>query len=116
MRPQIVEATEDDRFGRAHFCAGGHESALLSIVAKGAFEGAAGVGQRLRTAIDHSKRTGHDAITAAIANVVLYKHRANFGANYRAGGTRFEATGFFAVLANIGEKNPTEWVLYIFTA
>ena len=77
------------------------QSAFLPVIAKGALECAASVGQRLRPAIDHTKRARDNAISAAIANVVLHEHRTDFGAHNRAGGTRFEATGFLAMFANI---------------
>jgi hypothetical protein len=62
----------------------------------------------LRAPVNHAKRARDTAIAATVANVVLYKHRANFGANDRSGGTRFEATSFFAMLANIREENPAK--------
>src|SRR5689334_17926768 len=43
---QIIEPAKHDRFGRANFGAGWDESALLSIVAKRAFECAACIRQR----------------------------------------------------------------------
>lgn len=111
--PQVIEPSEYDRFGRTNFRARWNEPALLAIVTKGAFKGAPGVGQRLRASVDHAERAGDDTITAAVANIVLNKHRANFGAHNRASGTGFEATGFLAVLANVGEKNPPERVITI---
>ena len=80
-RAQIIEPPEHDRFGRTNFGARRNEAALLSIVTKGAFECAAGVGQRLRAPVDHAKRTRDDAIPAAVANIILHEHRADFGAN-----------------------------------
>src|SRR5438093_13561003 len=71
---QIIEPAEDDRFGRANFCACRWEAALLAIITECAFERATRVGQWLRTAIDNTKRTGHDTISAAVANVVLHQH------------------------------------------
>src|SRR5436305_11963338 len=59
-RAQIVEPAEDDRFGRANFCACWWEAALLAIITERAFEGATRVGQWLRTAINNTKRTRHD--------------------------------------------------------
>ena len=105
---QIVEPAEDDRFGRANFRARRHESALLPVVTKGALECAARIGQRLRAAIDHAERTGNDAITAAVANIVLHEDGADFRAHDRSGRTGFETAGFFAMFANVGEKNPAK--------
>src|SRR5207245_834126 len=102
-RAQIIEPPEDDRFGWTNLCARRWEPALLAIITESALEGAAGVGQRLRTTIDNAKRTGYDTISAAVANIVLHKHRADFGAHNGAGGTRFQTTGFLAMLTNIGK-------------
>ena len=70
-RPQIIESTKDDRFCGANFGASWNESALLSVIAKRALECAAGVGQRLRSTIDHAEWTRDDAVTTAVANIVL---------------------------------------------
>ena len=110
-RAQIIEPPEHDRFSRTNFCACRNETALLSIVAKGAFECAAGIGQRLRSPVDYAKRTRDDAVAAAVANVILHEHRTDFGAKDCAGGTRFKTTSFLAMLANIREENPAKRVL-----
>ena len=115
-RAQIVEPAKDDRFGRANFRAGRDEPALLSVVTKSAFKCAAGIGQRLRPAIDHAKRTRHDAIAAAIADIVLHENGAGFGPDNRAGRTGFETAGFFAMFANIGQKNPAKRIFAIAVA
>jgi hypothetical protein len=59
-------------------------------------------------AIDHAKGTGDNAITAAIADVVLHEDGADFSTDDRAGGTGLEAAGILTLFANIGEKNPAE--------
>ncbi len=100
-RAQVIEPSKDDRFGRTNFCAGWDEAALLSVVAKRALKGATGVGQRFRPAIDHAEWTGDDAISAAVTHIVLHEDRADFRPHNRAGGTRFEAAGLLAMLANI---------------
>ena len=107
---QIIKSTKDNRFGWANFCACGYEPALLAIITKRAFECAAGIREWLRTTIDHAERTRNDAITAAVANIVLHQHGTDFGAHNCAGRTRFEATGFFAMLADVGKKNPPKRV------
>ena len=114
-RAQIIEPPEHDRFSRTNFRARRCEAALLSIVAEGAFECAAGVGQRFRAPVDHAKRTRDHAISAAVANIVLHEDGADFGPNDCAGGTRFEATSFLAMLANIGEKNPAKRIFSVAT-
>ena len=53
---------------------------------------------------------------AAVANIILHEHLADFGANNRSGGTSFETTSFLAVLANIREENPAKRVLSITVA
>src|SRR5215471_7893808 len=112
-RAQIIEPPEHDRFGGTNFCTCRRESALLSVVAKGAFECAAGIVQRLRAPVNHAKRTRDNAVPAAVANVVLHEHRADFRANDRSGGTGFEATSFFAMLANIRKKDPAKRVVAV---
>src|SRR5262249_21354174 len=71
-RAQIIEPSEHDRFSRTNFCTRRWETALLPVVAEGAFECAAGAGQRLWAPVNHAKRARHDAIPAAVANVVLH--------------------------------------------
>ena len=115
-RAQIIEPPEHDRFSGTNFCTRRCEAALLSVVAEGAFESAAGIGQRLWAPINHAKRARDDAISATVANIVLHEHRADFGANDCARGTCFETTSFLAVLANIGEENPAKRVLSITVA
>jgi hypothetical protein len=56
-RAKIIQSAEDNRFSRANFGAGWHESAFLPIITESTFEGAAGIVQRCRTAIDHPKWT-----------------------------------------------------------
>ena len=112
-RAQIIEPSEDDRFGRTNFCARRWEAALLAIITESTFEGAAGVGQRLRTTIDNAKRTGYDAIPAAVADIILHEHRTDFGADDRPGRTGFEAAGFFTMFADVGKKNPAEGIFAV---
>ena len=63
-----------------------------------------------RAAVDHAERTRDDAIAAAVTDVVLHKNGADFRSHDRAGWTRFQATGFLAMFANVGKKNPAEWI------
>lgn len=109
-RTQIIEPSKDNRFGRTNFCARWNQSTFLSIVTEGALECPPVVGQRPGAAINHAKGAGNDAITAAITDIVLHKDRTDLGANDRTGRTGFETTGFFAVFANIGEKDPAKRV------
>ena len=102
MGAEIVESAKDDRLGWTNLCASWNESALLSIVTKCALKCAACVWQRQRTAIDHTERARHDAIAAAVANIILHENGANFCAYDRSGWTRFKTACFLAVLANIG--------------
>ena len=85
----------------------------MSIVTKCALECAACVGKRLGPAIDYAERARHHAITAAVANIILHKDGADFCANNRASGTCFEAAGLFAMLANVGQENPTEGIFAV---
>ena len=74
-RAQIIEPPEHDRLSRTNFGTRRCETALLSVVAEGAFECAAGIGQRLWAPVNHAKWARDDAIPAAVANVVLHEHR-----------------------------------------
>src|SRR5215471_20980535 len=47
---QLIEPPKDDRFGRTNLCACRWKATLLAVITESAFEGAAGVGQRLRSA------------------------------------------------------------------
>src|SRR5580704_4754943 len=62
--------------------------------------------------VDHSKGTRNHAIAAAITDIRLHIYRSNFGPNDRARGTRFQASGVLAVLADIGEELPTKRLFY----
>ena len=112
---QIIEPTEHDRFSRTNLGARRCEPALLSVVAEGTFECATGVGQRLWAPVNHAKRARDHAIPAAVANIILHEYRANFGANDRSGGTRFETTSFFAMLADIRKKDPAKRIFSVAT-
>lgn len=110
---QIIEPPENDGFSRANFGARRCEATFLPVVAEGALECAAGVGQRLWAAIDHPKWAGDNAVSAAVANIVLNKYRTDFGSYDRAGWAGFEATRFLAMLANIRKKEPAKWILAV---
>ena len=77
-RTQIIESPEHDRFSWANFRARRCEATLLTVITEGAFECAACIAQRLWPAIDHSKRARNNAVSAAVANIVLNKYRTDF--------------------------------------
>jgi hypothetical protein len=114
-RAQIIEPPEYDRFSRTNLGARRRKAALLAIITKRAFECAAGVGQRLWAPVNHAKRARDNAIPATVANIILHEHRADFGANDRSGGTRFETTSFFAMLADIRKKDPAKRIFSVAT-
>jgi hypothetical protein len=60
------------------------------------------------TFVDHSERTRNHAVAAAIADIVLHVYRFKFRPNDCTRGTRFQASGVLAVLADIGEELPTK--------
>src|SRR5258707_12354662 len=64
------------------------------------------------TFVDHSEGTRNHAIAAAIADIVLHVYRFKFSSNDCARGTRFQASGVFAMLADIGEELPTKRLFY----
>src|SRR5207248_9041791 len=89
---QIIEASEDNRFGWTNCCTRRHEATLLAIITKSAFESATGSRQRRPPAIYHTKRTRHYAIAAAIADNVLHTHGPNFSAHARSSTTGLKAS------------------------
>src|SRR6266480_4514118 len=107
---QIIEASEDNRFGWTNFCTRRHEATLLSIITKSAFERATRIRQRRRPAINHPKRTRHYAVAAAIADIVLHEHGPDFSAHDRSSGTCFKASRLLAMLANVRQKYPTKGI------
>ena len=58
-------------------------------------------GPLLVAAIDHAERTRHNAVAASIADVGLHVHAAELRSHDRSGWTRFQASGVFAVLADV---------------
>src|ERR1700733_2963531 len=106
---QFVELTESNRLRGARLGARGNHPGALPVVAERAFERAA-----IRVAfIDYAERAGHYAIAAAITNVGLHEYGANIRPDDCAGRTRFQASCIPAVLANVGQENPPEWILHI---
>jgi hypothetical protein len=77
----------------------------------------------MRIPLDDSKRARHDTKSAPVAYVRLNKDSAEFCANNGARWTSFQASRFFAMLANIGRKRPgiqlwsiaaKSWLRYLF--
>src|SRR5436190_8758555 len=75
---QIIESPKYDRFGWTDLCARGHQPALLPVITKRALESAARIGQRFWPAINYAEGAGDNAISAAVANIVLHENRADF--------------------------------------
>ena len=69
--------------------------------------------KRFGAAIDYSERARHNAIAAAVANIVLHEHRPNFRPHNRSSRTGLETTGFLTMFANIGKKDPAKRVVAI---
>src|SRR4051812_23666629 len=59
----------------------------------------------------HAKGTTNNAISAAIAYIRLNEHRPKFHAYDCASGTRFQAAGHFAMLADVRRKAPRRQLL-----
>ena len=85
----------------------------MPVVTESALECAAGIGQRFWPAIDDPKRAGDNAVSAAVANIVLNKYRTDFRSYDRAGRAGFEATRFLAMLANIRKKEPPKRIVAV---
>src|SRR6185503_5836148 len=101
------DLAELNRIRRTGFGARRLQAAFQSIVAERAFVSFA-VGN---VHLDHTKRAGGHAVTAAVADILLNHHGVELGAKKRAGGTRFEAGSGRAVLADIAHHQPValEW-------
>src|ERR1700730_9192110 len=97
---QIVQGSEDDGFGRTGLGTSRSETNDLAVVAERALKGASGPRQGLRPAVDDAERTAHDAISSTIADVVLHIDGIHLRSEDGAGGTRLQAAGVFAVLAD----------------
>jgi len=102
MCSQFLDLSKLNRFGRTNPCACRDQASFLTVIAKRALERAA----ILRMALDHPERAGRHAISATIANIRLYENSAKFCSHDRTRGTRFQATRFLAVLADIRRERP----------
>src|SRR5689334_11614802 len=101
---ELLQRSEQDRFGRTRFCACRRQPGLLTVVAERTFEGAA----VFFILLDHAERTGNDAIGAAVADVRLHVHAAEFRADDGSSRTSFQASGNLAVLANVARELPRD--------
>ena len=99
---QLFQRTKLDRLGRTSLRARRMQSHLLPVVAKCALERPPIV----RITLDHTERTGHHAVSAAVAHVRLHKHSAEFGANDRSCRARFQASRLLTVLTHVRGKLP----------
>src|SRR5204862_2224203 len=99
---QLFEIAEENRLCRTRLRARWDLARFLPVVAERAFERASVI----RTAIDHAERTRDDAVAAAVADVGLHEHAAEFGADDRSGRTRFETSGVLAMFADVRRKLP----------
>ena len=110
MGAQFVQRAEEDAFRRARLGARRGQPAGLPVVAEGAFERAARVEERLLAAVDHAERARHHAVAAAVANVVLHQHAADFRADDRAGGAASRQPASSQCLHTSEMKQPAERV------
>src|SRR5205807_4789326 len=100
---ELVERSEGDRPGGARTDARRLLVDLEAVVAERALVGAVvdvGAG-------DHPERAGADAVAAAVADVVLHEHGAELGAHDGAGRADVHAAGVLAVLADVGDEEPS---------
>jgi hypothetical protein len=58
--------------------------------------------------VEDAERAGGHAVPAAVADVLLYDDRPEFGAEERAGGADVEAARVRAVLAHVGLHQPAQ--------
>ncbi len=107
----IGERPKANRFGWTNFRARRSQTTGLAVVAKCAFERATFIRKFRVATVDDAKRTGHDAVAAAVTDFVLNKDSFRFGANDRASWTRLKATRCFAMFANVGQKQPSGWIM-----
>src|SRR5262249_29390536 len=60
--------------------------------------------------VEHPEGAGHDAVAAAVADVLLDDDGPELGPEYRAGRADVEASRLGAVLADVGAHQPAEAV------
>jgi hypothetical protein len=102
LLPEFGDLPKLEGFGGADFSAGRLQANFLPVIAEGAFEGA----PILRITLDNTEWTRGHAVSTAVAHIGLDEDAAELGSHDRSGGTGFQTTGVFAVLANVGRKNP----------
>src|SRR5690348_281828 len=99
---ELVELTELDRIGRTRLRTRGLEAAFHAVVAQRALVGLA----VFEAEIDDAERTRGNAVTAAVADVVLHDDGIELGAENRARRTRFETRRVAAMLADVAHHEP----------
>src|SRR5437870_5102506 len=100
---QLVQRSELDGVSGAGFRARRLHSALEAIVTKSALVGLAVL---LHADGDDAVGAARHAVVAAVADVLLDQHGAELRAGDGAGGTRLQAAGVRAVLADIALEQP----------
>src|SRR5256885_3490553 len=103
MRFQLFHFAKLDRIRRTRFRASRFDTIFHAIITERAFTG------RMCTLFvtrDHPKRTGNDAIAAAVADVLLHVDRVELRANNRPRRARFLARRVSTMLANVTLHQP----------
>jgi hypothetical protein len=101
---QLVKRAELDGLGRAGLGAGRLHAGAEPVVAQRALVCLA----VLLAPGDHAERAGPDAVTAAVADVVLDHHGAELGAEQRPGRAHVQAGRLGAVLAHVAGHQPAD--------
>src|SRR5580704_19154425 len=101
--PKLAYGSKLDRLGRASLRAGGLHATLQPVITERALLRRV----RDRVDVDDTKRTGRDAVPAAIAGVRLNDDGVELGPDDRPGRADVKACGVDAVLAHIAHQQPS---------
>src|SRR5205807_3807330 len=102
---QIIDFSKLNRLGGTRLRACRHQPRRLAVIAEGALEGEPLGGPP----IDHSKRTGYNAVATPVAHIRLYVNRPYLRTDDCAGRARFQTSRVCAVLTDVGQKLPAKW-------
>ena len=108
---QLIQWSEHNGLGRAGLGTRRCEPLALAVVAERALESPSAARQRFRSAVNDAERTSDDAVAATIANIILHVYRANLCSEDRARWARLQAARICAMLAYVGEEEPSERIL-----
>src|SRR5580698_971280 len=105
---QLAYLPELDGLGWTTFGAGWDEAVLLAVVTQGALVRAT----VLFVAVDYTEGAAHNAVCAAVADVLLHVDVSELVVDERAGGADFDARRVLAVFTDVAHHEPTSDVAF----